>query len=83
MNVRFTPPRFVDNQLANKKTTRVLEAAFGVEWAADYMTRWVGVGVGVGVGGWWGGADTSVYVCVLIHVIVFFALCVEWVAAYM
>jgi len=37
----------------------------------------------VGVGGWWGGADTSVYVCVLIHVIVFFALCVEWVAAYM
>eukprot|EP00798_Chlamydomonas_sp_ICE-L_P016547 gene16547-22776_t len=28
---------FVDNQLANKKTTRVLEAAFGQEWTDDYM----------------------------------------------
>jgi len=29
--------RFIDNQLANKKTTRVLEAAFNVEWATEYM----------------------------------------------
>jgi len=29
----------VDNQLANKKTTAVLEAAFNPEWAADYMRR--------------------------------------------
>jgi len=32
----------VDNQLANKKTTRVLEAAFGVEWADEYMKRCAG-----------------------------------------
>lgn len=31
--------RFVENQLANKKTTRVLEAAFGKEWADEYMTH--------------------------------------------
>jgi hypothetical protein len=31
------PPRFVDNQLENKKTSRVLEAAFGAEWASKYM----------------------------------------------
>lgn len=31
--------RFVDNQLANKKTRRVLEAAFGEEWTEKYMTK--------------------------------------------
>ncbi|EFJ50210.1 hypothetical protein VOLCADRAFT_33105, partial [Volvox carteri f. nagariensis] len=30
--------RFCDNQLANKKTRRVLEAAFGKEWADEYMS---------------------------------------------
>ncbi|KAJ9522471.1 hypothetical protein QJQ45_008231 [Haematococcus lacustris] len=29
---------FVDNQLANKKTSRVLEAAFGAAWTERYMT---------------------------------------------
>lgn len=35
--------RFVDNQLANKKTRRVLDVAFGEEWSEQYMTqvRWV------------------------------------------
>lgn len=42
--------RFVDNQLANKKTTRVLEAAFNPEWAADYMRR-CGAGGGKQAGG--------------------------------
>ncbi len=31
--------RFVDNQLVNKKTSRVLEVAFGPEWTSEYMTR--------------------------------------------
>jgi hypothetical protein len=29
--------RFVDNQLANKKTSKVLEAAFGSDWTDAYM----------------------------------------------
>lgn len=49
--------RFIDNQLANKKTSRVLEVAFGEEWTEGYMTQvkevrrlaWV-----VGMGGWHG-----------------------------
>ncbi|GLC43951.1 hypothetical protein PLESTB_000213300 [Pleodorina starrii] len=31
--------RFCDNQLANKKTRRVLEAAFGAEWTDAYMSK--------------------------------------------
>jgi len=31
--------RFVDNQLSNKKTSRVLEVAFGAEWTHEYMTQ--------------------------------------------
>lgn len=30
--------RFVDNNLVNKKTSRVLEVAFGKEWTDRYMT---------------------------------------------
>ena len=32
-----TPVRFIDKQLENKKTSRVLEAAFGEEWGQTYM----------------------------------------------
>ena len=28
----------MENQLANKKTARVLEQAFGAEWTNEYMT---------------------------------------------
>lgn len=31
--------RFVDNMLENKKTSRVLEVAYGEEWAKGYMTQ--------------------------------------------
>ena len=31
------PVRFVDKQLENQKTSRVLEAAFGEEWGKSYM----------------------------------------------
>lgn len=40
---RLTMPcdfcRFVDNQLANKKTRRVLDVAFGEDWSEQYMTQ--------------------------------------------
>eukprot|EP00983_Pelagomonas_calceolata_P024460 771091-Pelagomonas_calceolata.AAC.3 len=60
--------RFIDNQLANKKTTRVLEAAFNVEWATEYMRRcdeqdWGAVKVGLsrwGKGGAQVGQDSGV-----------------------
>lgn len=39
--------RFIDKQLENKKTSRVLEAAFGEEWGQTYMREVGGAFLGL------------------------------------